>query len=291
MDDKTSIKLRATRAEIKKELSERSKVNPSKKEAYAAYNKRKAHVRLLETTNNQYIIVFASVDAPWYKIGWNSALFYAYDVALRACSKKDLPTIRQDTDIDASMRSEDGIVFLRSIDKFVKRLEKIGLSEYERLDDDIYIFELKKKYSDTEIKGFKKIKYKNGEELFAMAAKKSAYPELKTLIAKAVSTILPKMNKLSSYYSATIGKKIFDAIDLMNKSYFEMTNGWKDKNESLMSIVEAANTVLEELVILNELGAVNIISLMNIGRVMTDIKTTVQRLIKNDKGTSETRSK
>lgn len=286
---KTDSNLRAPRSEVKKELDKRSENIWTKKEAYAAYDKRKAHARLLEAANDSRIIVFASVDKPWYKIGWNSALFYAYDVAIRACSKKDLPTVRVDTDLDVSMRSKDGIIFLRNLENFIKRLEKIGITKYEKLNDDIYVFELKRKYTNTEIKGFRKIAYKSGEELFSMVAKKTAYPELKTLITKAISTTLPKMDRLSSFYASAMGARVFEAIDTMNQSYFEMTNGWKDKNESLTKIVEAANTILGELVILNELKVVNIISLMDIGKVMVDIKMAVQRIMKSGEKTDGAR--
>ena len=111
-------------------------------------------------TNKDKIIVFPSVDAPWYKIGWNSALFYAYDIGLIVCKKKSWPVIRRDTDLDT--RFPDGIVFVKNIEKFIERLKIANIDKYELTGDGLYIFHLNKEYTKSDIKEFKNtIKRKN----------------------------------------------------------------------------------------------------------------------------------
>lgn len=98
-----------SRKDIKDTLNEIHDAGAIKTEIYAEYRKRKLHVQLLEAQNDSKIIVFPSVDAPWYKIGWNSALFYAYDIGIRACSKfyrgsVPLPRVSGYSDKSQSMR-------------------------------------------------------------------------------------------------------------------------------------------------------------------------------------------
>ena len=248
--------------------------------ARAAYAKRKAHVMLLEEFNDDSIIVFKSIDEPWHKIGWNSALIYAYDVAIRACKKKDLPTIRKDTDHE--VRSPDGIIFLRSLKKFINRLRDIGIMDYEEMPDGIYIFKVKKKYTKTEIKEFRNLKYQSGDELLSMSAEKRVYPELRGLIVKATATILPKCKKIHNFYQMTLGKHVADAISDMNYAYFDLANRRGEKKDHLVRIVESANLVLADLTMLQELGLWHPIEMVEAGSLMVDIKASIRRLTKKE---------
>ena len=261
-------------------LAARHAKSQNSAQARAAYAKRKAHVMLLEEFNDDSIIVFKSIDEPWHKIGWKSALIYAYDVAIRACKKRDLPTIRKDTDHE--VRSPDGIIFIRSFKKFIDRLRNIGINDYEELPDGIYIFKVKKKYTKTEIKEFRNIKYQTGDELFSLTAEKRVYPELRGLIVKAAATILPKCKKIHSFYQMTLGKHIAEAICDMNYAYFDLANRRGEKKDHLVRIVESANTILANLTMLQELELWHPIEMVEAGSLMVDIKASIRRLTKKE---------
>ena len=274
-----------SRKVVKAGLNEMHAKSRSMADARVEYTRRKAHAQLLEQTNDSKIIVFKSIDEPWHKIGWNSVLIYAYDVALRACKKKDLPTIRKDTDHE--LRSRDGIIFLRSLEKFARRLRDIGLVDCEELPDGIYIFDVKRTYSKSDLKSFRNTKYQKGDELFAMGADKKVYPELRGLIVKANATVMPKCKKIGSFYQITIGKRIADAVAEMNYAYFDLANGRGGKKAQLVRIVENTNVILADLTMLQELDLWNPIELVEVGGIMVDIKVSIRRLVKKDAGTGQ----
>ena len=282
--DELTAGKRLTRKQVKEGLNAMHERSVNAREARAAYTKRKAHVALMEELNDDKIIVFESIDAPWHKIGWKSALIYAYDVAERVCQKKELPTIRRDT--DHNLRSDDGIVFVRSMENFIARMEKAGI-KYEYLDDGIYVFQLEKKYNKQDIKGLRNIKYSTGDELFAMTVPKKVYPELRGLIVKAEKTVLPKCKKMPGFYREMLGSKMADSIMEMNYCYFDMANGRGDKQKYLIKIVEEANAVLAILTLIQELEIWNPIEIVASGSVMIDIKMSVKRIVNRAKNREE----
>lgn len=277
--------MKPTRAALKQMMEEYHEESVKNEEKYEIYHQRKSHAMLLEQTNTSSIIVFPSVDPPWYKIGWNSALIYAYDVAMRACKKKDLPTIRQDTDHD--LRSRDGIIFVRNLKSFIRRLSEIGLNKYEVLEDGIYVFDVNHEYTKGELKELRNIKYRSGEELFGMTAEKKIYPELRGLMTKAMSIIMPKMNNLPTLYCDTVGAEMAEAIMKMNHVYFEVANERVSKHNSHVLIVASANTVLEDLHILQEAEVLSPVAVVEIGKVMVDIKAAVRRIMEKEKRNGE----
>ncbi|MBQ2695550.1 hypothetical protein IJG04_02875 [Candidatus Saccharibacteria bacterium] len=274
-----------SRKEVKKVLNMMHETSVRRTDARAEYAKRKAHVALLEAMNDSAIIVFKSIDEPWYKIGWNSALIYAYDVAIRACNKKELPTIRKDTDHET--RSRDGIVFVRDFKKFAARLQAIGISDCKELNDGICIFDVKKKYTKTELKEFKNTAYRKGDELFALAAKKKVYPELRGIIVKIIGTVLPKCKKMHTFYQMTNGVRIADAVKIMNDAYFEMANSRGEKKEHLINIVKSANVILNELTMIQELEVWSPLEVVEVGGLMIDLKASVERIIKRGDKTED----
>lgn len=269
--------------EAKKLLEEKQTKGLERKEQYAKYHKVKAHATLLEELNKDKIIVFPSVDAPWYKIGGKSALFYAYDVAYRACGKKDLPAIRHDT--DNTHRFRDGIVFIKDIDALVARLSKAGITNYEVLKDGIYIFYLGREYSDVEIKGFKETKYRAGNELNDMVAIKRVYPEMRGIMIKLIKAIFPKSKKMPGFYQNTVGVWLAMAVNKMNLAYFELANGRGEATEHFRDIVTSCNEILAHLTIIKENDAWSPIELVQVGGLAVDLKTVVKKILaKQDNG-------
>lgn len=275
--EKLAVSKTMSRKEIKGELNKVHERSAKNKSAREAYTKRKAHVALLEEVNDDSIIVFESIDEPWHKIGWKSALIYAYDIAPRACTKKELPTIRKDTDHE--VRSKDGIVFVRSLNKFIDRIQRLELGRYEKLEDGIYIFKVDRKYEPKDFKAFRNLKHKSGDELFAMGAAKKVYPELRGLIVKAEKAVFPKSAKMHVFYRDTLGREIVNRIRDMNVSYFELANGRGSKKEHLIKIVEDVNRILADLTIIQELEILNPLESVEIGSIMVDIKMSVRRVI------------
>ena len=272
--------------EAKQLLEEKQARGEEKKEQYQIYNKTKAHATLLEYQNNNKIIVFPSVDAPWYKMGGRSALFYAYDIAYRACGKKDLPAVRHDT--DHAHRFTDGIVFIKDINVLIKRLGDIGIVKYRVLKDGIYVFYLNKEYSDAEIKGFKETKYRKGEELYNMVAVKRVYPEIHGIIAKLVQMVFPKSKKLPTFYQNSIGIWITEAVKEINKAYFEITNSRGEIKEHFKVIVEKCNEILVYLTMIKEIDAWSPLELIQVGGMVVDLKSAIKRLA-TKKSTAETK--
>lgn len=284
MEELTSGK-RISRKKTKQELAKMHEENVGRRKDREAYKKCKAHAALMEQNNESLLIVFPSVDAPWYKMGWKSALIYAYGIAPRKFTKKELPTIRKDTDHE--LRSEDGIVFIRSMESLINRLRKAGIYDYRVLNDGIYIFDTKQKYTKEEIKAFRNLKYSSGEELFAMAAPKEVYPELRGLIAKAEKMVIPKCKKMPTFYCDAIGSKMVEKVVEMNFVYIEMANGRGNKKDHLIKIVKNANEILVDVMVLQELDEWNPLERAAVGGVMTDIKLSIKRIInkeKNEKG-------
>lgn len=270
-----------SRKEIKEALNVMHDASAEKAEAYAKYNKRKLHAQLLETQNDSTIIVFPSVDAPWYKIGWTSALIYAYDVGIRACPKNSQPVIRKDT--DQAARSKDGIVFVRDIEKMIKRMADIGYTSYEETRDGLYIFDLKKTYTKAELKAFRNTAIRKNEELFNMVTAKRVYPELRGLIVKSASMMLPKCKNLHSFYQSTLGQRMVTAVLEMNAAYFDLANKRVEAKDAFVTIVKNANLVLADLTVVSEVKLWSPIELMEVGGLMVDIKMCVARIIKKGK--------
>lgn len=256
---------------------EQSNVMRKPNEERMRYQKCKAHAMLMETANYDKIIVFPSIDAPWYKIGGNSVLFYAYDIAPATFKNKELPTVRPDT--DNGIRSDDGIVFVRNIEALIKRLEKAEITKYEVLDDGIYVFQLAREYTKTEVKGLRQIRYQKGNELEDMAVPKRVYPELRGEIVKAIRMVMPKAKKMDEFYRNTMGMSIAGAVLEMNRVYLELANGRMKFADALTKIVENANVVLEMLVVIKEVDAWNPVTLVEVGSLMVDIKVAVKKII------------
>ena len=275
------IGARLSRDQIKKKLTSRQDDKKTDAELRKEYTKRKAHAMLLEESNDHSIIVFKSIEEPWHKIGWNSALIYAYDVAIRACKKKELPTIRPDDDLDC--RSPEGVIFVRKIEKFIERLRNIGINKYELTNDGIYVFDVNRTYTKEEIKEFRNTKYRLGDELFAMAASKKVYPNLRGLIAKAEAVIFPKLKSMNSFYRETICNRIGQDIVEMNAAYFELANRRGNKKEHFINIVRNANDILALVDILQEIDAQNPVANVQIGSIMVDIKSAIHRILSKEK--------
>lgn len=272
--------------EAKKLLDERQKESEKRREKYSNYTKVKAHATLMEESNDDKIIVFPSVDAPWYKIGGRSALFYAYDVAIRACAKKSLPAVRHDT--DNVHRFKDGIVFIKDIDKLVERLAKIGITEHEVLKDGIYIFPLPQAYTKDQIKAFRETKYRKGSELNDMVAAKRVYPEMRGIITGLIRTILPKSKKLPSLYQECLGAPMVAALSNINSAYFELANGRGELKEHFKNIVTECNKILATLTIISEVEAWSPVDLIHAGALVTDLKMSVMKAIKKNEKSGKT---
>jgi len=276
-EDAPKKNARMSRKEVKEVLAQKQARGETQREAYAMYRRAKAHAALMEEGNMDKIIVFPSVDAPWYKIGGKSALYYAYDIALRVCSKKELPVVRPDTDHD--LRFRDGIVCIRKIDKLVARLRTAGIINYEVLSDGIYVFQLKREYTAGELKNFRNTKYRKGEELENLATAKRVYPEIRGLINKTIALVMPKAKKLPQFYQETIGMRLAEAVREMNDAYFDLANERVKKVEAFKRIVMADNQILNELMILKEIDAWNAVELIEIGGLMVDLKVAVKRAV------------
>lgn len=274
-----------SRKETKANLNKIHDASAARAEAYAKYHKRKLHAQLLETQNDSQIIVFPSVDEPWYKIGWISALVYAYDVGIRACNKNSRPVIRKDTDHLA--KSKDGIVFVRDIKKLIQNLADIGISSYELTKDGLYIFDLGKTYTKSELRDFRNTYCRKNEELFNMAAKKKVYPELRGMIVKAVGITLPKSKNLPAFYQNTLGIRIVNAVLEINQAYFDFVNKRVEAKEAFVTMVKNTNLVLADLTVLSEIKVWSPIELMEIGGAMVDIKMCVARIIEKGKDGGE----
>ena len=266
--------------EAKNLLAKKQKESEKKRDKYAVYTKVKAHATLMEEMNDDKIIVFPSVDAPWYKIGGKSALFYAYDVAIRACAKKSLPAVKPDT--DNMHRFRDGVVFIKDIDKMIARLAKIGITEHEVLKDGIYVFQLPHAYSDAEIKGFRETKYRKGDELNDMVAAKRVYPEMRGIINRLIKTVFPKSKKLPGLYQECLGIPMLKALTDMNFAYFELANGRGELKEHFKTIVMGCNDILATLIMISEIDAWSPVDLIQVGELATDLKMAVMKAIKKN---------
>lgn len=267
-----------SRKEVKETINQIHEKSVRNADDYAVYRKRKLHAQFLETTNNDKIVVFPSVDAPWYKIGWNSALFYAYDIGLIVCKKKSWPVVRKDTDMET--RSPEGIVFVKDIDKLVKRLKIANITKYEVTKDGLYIFELNKEYTKSEIKEFKNTYHRKNDELFDMIAIAKPNPELRGLIVQAIKTIFPKCKKMPALYANSVGIEMINAVIRMNRAYFDLANKRITSKTCFIEIVKAANDVLADLTIISENDMWSPIEFIEVGGIMADIKMAVARIIK-----------
>ena len=267
-----------SRKEVKQAINEIREKGIRNADDYAVYRKRKLHAQYLEQSNVNKIVVFPSVDPPWYKVGWNSALFYAYDIGMIVCKKKNWPVIRKDTDLET--RSPEGIVFIKDIDKLVERLKTANIDKYEVTDDGLYIFQLKKEYTKSDIKEFKNTYHRKNSELFDMIARAKPHPELRGLIVQAMKAIFPKTKKLPGVYANSVGLEMNNSMIKMNRAYFDFANKRTTSKECFIEIVRAANNILADLAIISENDMWNPIEFIEVGGIMVDIKATVARIMK-----------
>lgn len=263
-----------------------------RKDDYREYYKRKRHAYYLELQKPvNKIVVFPSVDAPWYKMGWNSALIYAFDVGIRANKAKDAPKIHSDND-QGELRSRDGVVMIRSIKKMVQRLRDIGIVEYKETEDGLYIFELKKEYSKDELKKFRNFSFEKLEQLTNMAAPKTkALPRLRICIVRLISTVMPKISNLPSAYQNTLGASMANVILDMNQKYFALVNARLPAQECYNAIVVDANSLMGDLMVVGELKLWNPIETVEVGSQIIDLKMCVKNTILKKKVTDGTGQK
>ena len=179
--------------ELKRKVAMKSAVKKEKKssekyEKRHEYDKRKKKIAELEQNNHRYVFVFRS-DENWWKIGWNSLLFYRYLIAPRVGLE---PKVHNDGDFGA--KSKTGIISVRDtpgwLEKFEQDFKACG-AELLRTKStaNVKVFSLGYNVKDEDIRRFKKAEEEKIRRLNEILKVEVSMPDLYTRLYEAAGTI------------------------------------------------------------------------------------------------------
>ena len=124
-----------------------------------------------ERENFSKLFVFQDNKGWWKMVGHSAVIFY-YDIADRIGMKTKL---KEDTDFD--LKSEDGVVNIKSITLLTEKLETVKIQLF-KLEDKYRIYNIGKKYDVSELERMKKAKELEWDKVNKIILPRQIYPTL-----------------------------------------------------------------------------------------------------------------
>lgn len=258
------------------EKAERDKRSAAGRAESTKVKRTKEYVYDLEKTNRKYIIIYRS-GSNWWKMGGNSALYFAYVLARRLKNYR-LPKVRPDTDY--YYKFETGTVSLKDVDGLVHRLTtELGL-KLAKETEYIRVLELEYKMTDSELKRLKDAEHKWHEQANQIVVPENIYPELYFQLERAYTDFCHVLAKMTRPDRVTFGDRIEQLGHRALMDYYHLANGELEVMAGLKSIIFNLSEMTYALKELAEVGVMERERMMRESLLVLEAKDIAKRALK-----------
>lgn len=231
-------------------IAKKKEDNPKKpkQESFRAYQARKEKVAEFEKGNEKYLVLFATTDPRWWKMGWNSVLYYNYIVSKRI---KTQPNVKSDQDF--GLKSNTGIISFRSdgLGKLGEKMEAVGIKFLKsKSTEKVKVYALPAKVPQEDLKRLRKADDLKKKRLNEVREVKLAMPEIDAKMSELVLTVKRVVRKMGEsdreamgYDLVKIGRKVMVVYRLTawgDLKIEEGLNDMKSKVKMMMAAIDAA---------------------------------------------------
>lgn len=213
--------------------------------AQSAYEKRKKWVKEFEPTNYTKIVLFRSVpskkdkEGAWFKMAGHSLEIYVGKLAPRLNLK---PRVTTDTDYHNKFR--EGIVSVRDIDGFEKRMENLKIyRDRKKSTDGIMIFNLGYEVSEEDLRVLRKADETRKKRLNDVVYTKLIAPEVNTGLLEVMRTLKFKYEKMPVTDREFLGKAMLEHARRATLYYMMAAKGAVSVESGLKTIVREVDTL------------------------------------------------
>lgn len=251
-------------------LEEHEKVFTEKQKSYY---EGKCLVLAKETKNNRYVFLYPSIGGEkegWYKVGGRSLLFYKNLLASRLGREAK---IRDDT--DRVHRFRNGIASVRWGDRLMVEAEELGYTA-SKIKFGVIVIDLKKEYSDAEIRVMTKAARAERNRLRKMIKPKANYPEIMMAMNKLIQVLPSKIKRIDKSYRETWGKELMEPMTEMVKIYFRFANGRMERRDARIEMLERTDDLAAMIYMMDESGMLDITARTRLGENLVTIRREIE---------------
>ena len=239
------------------------------------YYDAKCYVIAKEKGNNRYIYLYPSIGSEvdgWYKVGGRSLLFYKCVLAPRL---KREARLRDDT--DKSYRFTHGIASVRWGNKLMEEAVRLGY-EASRVQYGIIVIDLKKEFTDSEIKEMNEAIRVEKNRVKTIIKPKNNYPKLMVAMNKLVQVLPSKVKKLDASYRHILGKELLQPMAELLKIYFRFANGRMEKRDAKIEMLEGVDDLSAMIYLMDEAGMLNLTARTRMGENVVSIRNAIEEI-------------
>lgn len=252
------------KAKTKQAQAELKQLKGILNDTYAEY-KRKA---MEFEENNSSHLVFVRSTAGFHKLFGRSLLFYAFDVA----PKLDLDA-RIYSDGDFEVKSESGVISVRSLDVVEKALAKLKIRKTKTTDGtgNIVIYKLPWRYSKEQIEKYEGQNTYKLQKFNHVIMTENVMPVLYLNLDDLVKAVYENVRRMEPVARETLGNLMLELAAQLKRIYIEMANGRIKSEESYLAMMARINKMKSQLKIIVDLKLWNARVYARIGDII--IKT------------------
>ncbi len=221
------------KAEGLKTKASKAKYSQIKTKLNKAYAENKALVMKFEETNYGYLALMRSTGG-YYKMFGNSALFYVNSIAVKLGLKANLQT-----DGDYTVKSVNGFVSVRDIDKLESALETINVQKKQTKNKcgDFVFFELPWKFTEKQLRNYIDNNDYKMRHFNHVVMVDDAMPSLFVQLEELTKAVYENVRNMPSVIEREgFGYRMISGCTRMVHLYMDLTNGLINKKECLDNI-------------------------------------------------------
>lgn len=208
--------------EEKKVKKERAAKAEAKRKSKYEYRERKKKVAEMEQENNRYIYIFRTDNEKWWKIGWNSLLFYRYVVAKRIKREAHV-----NPDQDYGIKSPTGIISLRdeTIGTLIESMKELKYKYLEKKSrEHLVVMDLTYDVPEEDIKRYKNAEEAKLEYMNRLVPVVMSMPELESGLVEITKQMHTIFNRMPVQDRETYGNNMMELTLSSMRTYYYMTH-------------------------------------------------------------------
>ncbi len=225
-----------------------------------AYEKRKEWVRKYEHENYSTIVLFKSIASKkansgnWWKMGGHSLEIYLGKLAPRL---KLHPRVVTDTDFHNKFR--EGIISVRDIDNFEKKMESLKIYRNLKLSTPgIKIFSLGYKISEEDLQIMRKADEERKKRLNEVVYVQMIAPEINTGLLEYLRTLKHKYDKMPVTDRDFLGEVMLKHARAAMIAYMMTAKGAMNMGKGLQTIVREVDMLMCYNSLAGEYGVIDL---------------------------------
>lgn len=234
------------------------------------YLKLKAFALEREKENYSKLLVIHE-KGEWWKLVGNSAIIFHYELAKRAGIRSKLLD-----DSDFELKSADGVVNIKNVLEFDKKLGSISIHPLE-IKSDYRVYNIGKKYTSSEIEMLKKTKELEWERINKIVVPETIFPSLFSTLRELLHRIYFSTRIIEPYGRETITEPMVLKVVELVREYSFMANGeGLDVVEYLDMVEDSVKWIISQMTVVSELRIMEPEKIYRILQTLEKLKRNVE---------------